>query len=466
MRFNIGLVIFLQFVGKQVCQTARILSIFGFEGPAQYAFLEPLLLKLAERGHYVTSITNFRQTAEHTNLRSIVIEENFQLNGKVRHAISKEIGLDHFNNMSEMFTIGFQMCENILHNALIRDLMENESFDLILLNLLFSESLYGLAQHFNVPLVGISTIGSCAPLDSLFRNSAPLSYVPSVMLEHLFDENMSFWQRCLNVALCVLVTLYHNYEMMPLNKKYYQLRFPNASKTVEEVQKNISLILLNDHHAISKPKPYLPNMIEVAGLHIPEVPEPVAPQILKMLNADTHEKGFIYVAIEEHFPDNVMQNILNQFGMVKSMILWNSPQYPSAVLRVPSNVYFFRNLSHHGILSHPNCKLLISHGSYLSVIESIHYGIPILGLKSPHIKTGEKFNYVEKISTGISLKIAAKSLQDQQIYKAIQKSFQFRDRQNTPMQTAIYWLEYVLRHRGAPHLIHLGHNLNTWQFYN
>ncbi|XP_061388621.1 UDP-glycosyltransferase UGT4-like [Musca vetustissima] len=258
-------------------------------------------------------------------------------------------------------------------------------------------------------------------------------------MAHRYDENMSFLERYLNVVLCVLATVFHDYEFMPMNKKYYQSRFPNATKTVEQVQKNISLVLLNDHHTISTPKPYVPNMIEVAGLHIPEVAEPLPIDILTMLQT---QGGFIYVALAEHFPDNVMQIVLNQFGMIKLMILWNTPQYPSAVLRVPGNVYFFRNLSHDGILSHPNCKLLISHGSYLSVVESIHYGIPILGLKSSHIATGEMFNFVEKIRTGISLKISAKSLHDQEIYKAIVelvenekymklaklKSFQFRDR--------------------------------------
>lgn len=31
-------------------------------------------------------------------------------------------------------------------------------------------------------------------------------------------------------------------------------------------------------------------------------------------------------------------------------------------------------------------------------------------------------------------------------------SNRFRDQRNTPMETAIYWVEYVVRHKGAPHL--------------
>lgn len=387
--------------------------------------------------------------------------------------------MDHFNRTGEIFTIGFHMSENILGNAMIRNLLKNEKFDLILMNLLFSDSLYGLAQHFDAPIVGICTIGSSILLDAIFRNTAPLSYVPSVLMTHRYDENMNFWERCLNVALFVLGNLYYDLEVLPVNREYYKLRFPNSTRSIEEIKRNISLVLLNDHHVISTPKPYLPNMIEVAGLHIPEAFEPLPLHIVAMLNK-TAGKGFIYVAMKTHFPDDVMQAILIQFGMLKQVILWNAVEYPSPLWRIPSNVYFFTNLSHHAILGHPNCRLLVSHGCYFSVIESIHYGVPILGLKSPYFQTGEIFNFIQKLNTGISLKIGPKSLRDNEIYKAAvelvendiylkmakMKSFQFRDRQNTPMQTAIYWIEYTLRHRGAPHLRHLGHNLNSWEFNN
>jgi UDP-glucoronosyl and UDP-glucosyl transferase. len=40
----------------------------------------------------------------------------------------------------------------------------------------------------------------------------------------------------------------------------------------------------------------------------------------------------------------------------------------------------------------------------------------------------------------------------------------FKDRPMTPLQTAIFWTEYVLRHRGAPHLRSAGADL-PWHQY-
>lgn len=44
-------------------------------------------------------------------------------------------------------------------------------------------------------------------------------------------------------------------------------------------------------------------------------------------------------------------------------------------------------------------------------------------------------------------------------------SNKFRDRQNTPLETAIFWTEYVIRHNGAPELRSVGADLPWYQYY-
>lgn len=41
----------------------------------------------------------------------------------------------------------------------------------------------------------------------------------------------------------------------------------------------------------------------------------------------------------------------------------------------------------------------------------------------------------------------------------------FRDRPLEPRKTALYWIEYVIRHKGAPHMRSAGLDLNWYQFY-
>lgn len=44
-------------------------------------------------------------------------------------------------------------------------------------------------------------------------------------------------------------------------------------------------------------------------------------------------------------------------------------------------------------------------------------------------------------------------------------SAHYRDQPLTPLQTAVYWIEYVIRHRGALHLRSASMDLNFWQYH-
>ena len=42
----------------------------------------------------------------------------------------------------------------------------------------------------------------------------------------------------------------------------------------------------------------------------------------------------------------------------------------------------------------------------------------------------------------------------------------YRDRPATAMETAVYWTEYVIRHRGAKHMRYPAADLNFFQYYS
>lgn len=42
----------------------------------------------------------------------------------------------------------------------------------------------------------------------------------------------------------------------------------------------------------------------------------------------------------------------------------------------------------------------------------------------------------------------------------------FRDRPMDPLELGVYWVEYVLRHNGAPHLRNVGRKLNFFQYHS
>lgn len=49
--------------------------------------------------------------------------------------------------------------------------------------------------------------------------------------------------------------------------------------------------------------------------------------------------------------------------------------------------------------------------------------------------------------------------------KAKELSVAFRDRPMSPMDTAVYWTEYVIRHKGAPHIQSAAVRMPWYQYY-
>lgn len=66
-----------------------------------------------------------------------------------------------------------------------------------------------------------------------------------------------------------LMDLYDYFIHMRKQDTLLHKFMPNAPYIVE-LNKNISLILLNSHMSVNEAKPHLPNMIEIGGFHVDE----------------------------------------------------------------------------------------------------------------------------------------------------------------------------------------------------
>ncbi|XP_073845090.1 UDP-glycosyltransferase UGT4-like [Musca autumnalis] len=455
---------------------ARILSILAFPARAQHDFTQPLLLELANRGHQVTSINNFplKQATDH--FRDIVIEENFHLFDEFKNFTMNDINSNYYNTVDMFYDRSYEMSHNLLVDEQVRIMMANESFDLIIIDITLTEALFGLGEYFGAPMVAISYWSTMTSIDELVGNTTPLSYIPNLIMLRKYNQNMNFWRRWLNVIVFTVEWVHYYFRYFPMQKQLYDENFPNAKLSIYEAQRNFSLVLLNDHYTITTPRPYVPNMIEVAGMHIPSQPDPIPENVRKLL--DDSPQGVIYVTLNSILPEHIVQIILDQLGKWPQLILWNSNVVPWDSMRIPRNVYFQQGLSQHSVLSHRNIYLFISHGDYLNIVESIYYGVPILGIPRYDGYHDDYVDNIKKIGNGLSLTL--KQFNERSLAlvlhdllatnhyrnEAKQKSQIFRDQQNTPMEKAVYWIEHIVKYKGAQHMRNMGQNLSLWEFYN
>ena len=141
----------------------------------------------------------------------------------------------------------------------------------------------------------------------------------------------------------------------------------------------------------------------------------------------------------------------------------------------PDNVLIGKWLPQDDILAHPNVKLFISHCGLGGVVESKCHGVPIVGMPL----FGDQMGNLDAIlAEGWAVKVDFATITEDNLMTAIQEVLQnpkytnkvkyladlYLDRPMNAKDTAIYWVEYVIKHKGAPHLRYAGADLNFLQY--
>ena len=142
----------------------------------------------------------------------------------------------------------------------------------------------------------------------------------------------------------------------------------------------------------------------------------------------------------------------------------------------PDNVMIGKWLPQDDVLAHPNIRLFISHCGKGSINEAKHHGVPILALPVFGDQT-ENAREIEDEGWAIQASLAdlneddflktIKELLGNSKYRKIVKSAAdlYRDRPMSSLDTAVYWVEYVIRHNGAKHMQSQAVHLNFIQYH-
>lgn len=208
------------------------------------------------------------------------------------------------------------------HDAVKKFLNDpNEQFDLVILEQFVDDAFMGFAHHFKAPLLLLSTIGSGSWTNDKVGNPAPPSYVPNTLLS--FHPPLNFWQRLYNGVFTVYEHLLYELYFYPKMNGILDKYFPGAPP-VQELHKNVSLILLNSHVSTNQPVPHTPNMIEIGGFHV--YPPKKLPQDLQSY-LDGAKDGVVYFSMgsnlkSKDMPEDKRDAILRALSKLKQKVLW------------------------------------------------------------------------------------------------------------------------------------------------
>ncbi|XP_063908498.1 UDP-glycosyltransferase UGT5-like isoform X9 [Zophobas morio] len=353
------------------------------------------------------------------------------------------------------------ICEKDFGTDTVRKFLNQSGpFDLIVAPMFNSDCYLSFMYKFEAPVVGVSTLSVMEWVSEKFGLSSNPAYVPNTLSELV--NPITFVRRIDNFLMGVFHRLYYENLMVSngegIAKKYFGEDLPPFKKLVY----NVSMLLVNNHFNYHVPRPLVPAVVEIGGIHIRKIRE--LPQDLeKWINESTH--GVIYFSlgsmIKGHtFPDEKRQEFLKAFGRLPQRVLW---KYENDTMPgKPDNVMIQKWMPQLDILCHPNVKAFISHGGLLGTTEAVHCGVPVMVMP----QYGDQFTNAKALEAnggGVILHLyeateekvydALKTILDPKFKKQAEElSTRFRDRPMPPLETAIYWVEYVARHRGAHHM--------------
>ncbi|XP_018325088.1 UDP-glucuronosyltransferase 1-3 isoform X1 [Agrilus planipennis] len=357
-------------------------------------------------------------------------------------------------------TFARQTCEASLKSEQVRQFINSTlDYDVVIAEVFNSNCFMTIAGKTKAPIVGVSSCYIPVFWNDIFGNPYNPSYIPNIDMD--YSDNMTFFERVENLITITYTLFYFNFVSNSAVQSLVDKYAPH-DQPIAEVSKNISLLLVNTHVTTARPRPFVPNIIEVGGIHLPSSVQQLPQNIEKWINESTH--GVIYFSmgsmIKGHtFPEEKRNMFLRVFKRLPQRVLW---KWESDMPGKPDNIMIQRWMPQYDILCHPNVKAFISHGGMLGTTETVQCGVPALVMP----QFGDQFTNAKALeASGGGLIFDFWRDDEETLYnklkqllepsfqqKAKQLSARFKDRPLPPLETAIYWVEYVARHGGAHHM--------------
>ncbi|KAJ4434824.1 hypothetical protein ANN_23395 [Periplaneta americana] len=317
-----------------ITDSARILGLFQFNGKSHFVMFEALLKGLASRGHDVVVVSHFPQESKVPNYTDISVEESLT-EAVNSFTMDTALNFKYYNLLKFFWYDNYEFCKEVFEHPNIHKLIKSEEkYDLIITELFGVDCFIGFSHKFKAPLISmISSILLPWSNDRMGNPDNP-SYIPSYFLP--YTGKMKFHERLWNTLFTSAVKWgsYYFSELptQELARKYLGEDLP----PLNDIARNTSLIFTNSHFSITEPRPMVPGVVEVGGLHL-KPPGKLPQNLEKFLNDARH--GVIYFSLGslvrgETMPEDKKRALLDAFSELPQRVVWKTDKFPG----LPDNI--------------------------------------------------------------------------------------------------------------------------------
>ncbi|XP_040148272.2 UDP-glucuronosyltransferase 2B31 [Ictidomys tridecemlineatus] len=462
--------------------------------PLEYSHwinIKTILDELVQKGHEVTVLKSSASVSfyveegsaikfeTYSSAVSKINMEDFYIEAirKLVYELPKQSIWTYFSLLQELVwetTENFlTLCKEVVFNKNLMTKLRESKFDVILADA-FGPCGELLAELFEIPsvhtlrfLYGYTYEKYSAGL------SFPPSYVPIIMSE--LSDQMTFMERIKNM----LYVLYFDFWFQTFNEKKWNQFYSEIlgrPTTLLETMSNADIWLIRTYWDLEFPRPTLPNVDFVGGLHCrPAKPLPKEMEDFVQSSGENGVVVFSLGSMINNMTEERANVIASALAQIPQKVIWRYDGKRPATLG--PNTHIYKWIPQNDLLGHPKTKAFITHGGTNGIYEAIYHGIPLVGIplfadqpdNVMHMKAkgaALRLNFITMSS--MDLLNALNTVINEPSYKenAMRLSRIHHEQPVKPLDRAVFWIEFVMRHKGAKHLRVAAHDLSWFQYYS
>ncbi|XP_072949917.1 uncharacterized protein [Epargyreus clarus] len=430
----------------------NVLGIFPYQGKSHFMVFQIYLQELARRGHSVTVISHFPEERPPPNYHDIslagsskVIEGNLPIERSYATI---------FETALYLTTSGRDNCEVLIANKDVQNLIKKKTkFDVVVVEQFNSDCALAVAYKLKAPVIGITS----HILMPWHYNRFGIPYNPSYVSFHFLEGGTkpTLYQRLERTFFdFYFKTIY--YIVSQRNNQNTLAKYFDDIPPLEDLAREIKILLLYHNFVLTGSRLFPANIIEVGGYHVAQA-KPLTGELKKFV--DEAEHGVVYISFGTTVKSGSLSKektkaLLDAMYELPQRFIW---KWDDKALTMDKKKFYVSDwLPQVDILGHPKTLAFLSHAGMGGTTEALNFGVPIIAMP---IVGDQPANAAAIEESGLGVQISLNQLTKENIVAAFKKVLDPKFRENikvvtkawhdrplSPMDTAIYWTEFVAKY--------------------